>query len=129
MCILQMHCMVIEQAAPCATSQSGLSQIFHSIKFHVRLAYIYNLSSQASPPYEKNREGVWSKASITHVARAQYGAHQPRSSKWSYDIIIIPSMLITTKYVISQRATMDVESALTVATARLWYVEMKKKQN
>ena len=23
---------------------------------------------------------------------------------------------------------MDVESALTVATARLWYVEMKKKQ-
>ena len=24
---------------------------------------------------------------------------------------------------------MDIESALTVATARLWYVEMKKKQN
>ena len=38
-------------------------------------------------------------------------------------------MLIAPKCVRSQIATMDVESALTVATARLWYVEMKKKQN
>ena len=44
------------------------------------------------------------------------------SSKRSHDTIIMPRMLITPKCMRSQRATMDVESALTVATARLWYI-------
>ena len=45
-----------------------------------------------------------------------------RSSKQSHDTIIMPRMLITPKCVRSQRATMDIESALTVAIARLWYI-------
>ena len=70
-----------------------------------------------SPPYEKIEKGSGQMTLyIACVARAPYGAHQSCSSKRSHDTLIMSSMLITPKCVRSQMATMDVESALIVAT-------------